>query len=323
MILSLIALTSMSQSQTYQNPVYNKNFPDPFIVRQGDMFYAYATQDRISNGGFQIMSSPDLVNWTHLGGVGHLDWSKDQLWAPEIYEWKGKWYFFYSAKDPKSGKRDLAVSVGDKPTGPFKFISKLVLGTSENQGPDDNGAIDPNIYVENGKPYLLYIREAPPRQVKMVRLSDDMSKTVGEAKRLIGIDREIEQGILDAPTLIKKDGTYWLFYSTGWFQSNRDDAAYRVWAASSKELWGNYTKPNEPVIKGKAGETLSPGHQCLIELKSGEWWMAYHGWSAEGEPRYGKHPVGRSLRIDKLEWTKEGPKSNGPTITPQIRPKLK
>lgn len=322
MIVSSLILASAMTQATFQNPVWNKNFPDPFIVQDGDTFYAYATQDRISKGGFQIMSSPDLVNWTHLGGIGHLDWSTEHLWAPEIYKWNGKWYLFYSAKDRQSGKRDLAVSVGDKPTGPFKFVSKLVIGTSVNSGSDDNGAIDPNIYVENGKPYLLYIREASPRQVKMVELSTDLSKTVGEAKVLIGIDRPVEQGILDAPTLVKQKGTYWLFYSTGWFQSNKKDATYRVWAAPSKELWGEYKKPAEPVLKGKEGETYSPGHQCLIQLKSGEWWMAYHGWNAEGEPMYGKNPIGRSLRIDRLEWTATGPKCVGPTVSSQHTPKI-
>jgi beta-xylosidase len=318
----LLAATTQVPSQ-FQNPVWNKNFPDPFIVQDGDTFYAYATQDRISKGGFQIMSSKDLVNWTHLGGIGFLDWSTEHLWAPEIYKWRGKWYLFYSAKDRQSGKRDLAVSVGDKPTGPFKFLSKLVLGTSENAGTDDNGAIDANLYFEGGKPYLLYIREAPPRRVKMVELSPDFTKTVGEAKTLIGIDREIEQGILDAPTLLKHQGKYWLFYSSGWFQSNKQDANYQVWAASSKSLWGEYSKPKDPVLKGKPGETYSPGHQCLVKLRSGEWWMAYHGWNAEGEPRYGKNPIGRTLRIDRLEWTKDGPRCLGPSVAPQSLPKVR
>lgn len=306
---------------TYTNPVWDQNFPDPFILQHGDDFYAYATQR--GPGGFQMMTSKNLVDWTHLGGVNVPDWANGQLWAPEVWQWRGKWYMFFSARDKTSKKRDLAVSVSDHPKGPYKFLAKLILGTEENPGTDDNGAIDPTLHVERGKPYLLYIREAPPRAVKIVELSRDLTKIQGEKKVLITVDRPIEQGILDAPTLVRKDGAFWLFYSSGWFQSFKKDAKYRVWAAKSKSLMGPYAKPEKPVLMGREGETYSPGHQCVFRLRSGEWWMAYHAWNAEGEPRYGQNRKGRTLRIDRLEWTPDGPSCPGPTLSPQPSPKVK
>jgi beta-xylosidase len=306
---------------TYTNPVWNKNFPDPFILEDGGVYYAYGTQN--SPNGFQVMSSKDLVSWKHLGSVGLPEWADGQLWAPEVYKWKGKWYMFYSALDRESRKRDLAVSIGDSPTGPFKFVAKLVIGKSENPGKDDNGAIDPTLHIEDGKPYLLYIREAPPRSVKIVALSDDLAKTITPAKVLIPVDREIEKGILDAPTLVKRDGTFWLFYSSGWFQSYKRDACYQVWAAPSKSLMGPYLKPAKPLLTTKLEETYSPGHQCVLKLPSGEWWMAYHAWNSTGEPLYGHNPEGRTLRIDRLEWAADGPKCSGPTTSPQAVPGIK
>ncbi len=320
-MLTSLLLATLTLEPKLTNPVWGKNFPDPHIVQDGDTFYAYATHN--SAAGFQIMSSKDLVSWTHLGGVNVPEWSDGQLWAPEVYKWNGKWYMFYSARDKESRKRDLAVSVADKPTGPYRFLSKLVLGTSENSGPDENGAIDPNIHIENGKPYLLYIREAPPRSIKMVELSKDLDKTVGEKRVVLPVDRDIEKGILDAPTLVKKDGSYWLFYSSGWFQSYKRDACYQVWAASSKSLFGPYTKPPKPLLTTKPGETYAPGHQHVLHLASGEWWMAYHAWDASNEPLYGQNRNGRSLRLDRLEWTKEGPRCLGPTVSPQAAPKIK
>jgi beta-xylosidase len=317
-MLSSVLLTLMT---SFTNPVWNQNFPDPFVVQDGETFYAYATH----NGplGFQFMSSADLVTWTPLAPVGKPSWSSDQLWAPEVYKWNGKWHLFYSALNPKSGKRDLAVSVGASPKGPFEDVSILIPGRSENPGDSQDGAIDPCIFVEGGKPYLLYIREASPRALKIVELSDDLSRTVGEARTLLFADRPIEQGILDAPTLVKRDGVYWLFYSTGWFQSWKRDASYQVWAASSKSLLGPYTKPEKPVLAGRSGETYSPGHQAVIQLASGEWWMAYHAWNAEKDPMYGHNPAGRTLRLDRLLWTPEGPRVEGPTVSSQPRPKIR
>lgn len=320
MLISLLIAT-LTLDTKFSNPVWPKDFPDPHIVQDGDTFYAYATHN--SPAGFQIMSSPDLATWKHLGGVNVPDWSDGQLWAPEVYKWQGKWYMFYSARDKKSRKRDLAVSVSDKPTGPYRFLSKLVLGSSENPGADENGAIDPNLHFENGTPYLLYIREAPPRSIKMVQLNKELTKTVGEKKVVLPVDRDIEKGILDAPTLVKKDGTYWLFYSSGWFQSYKRDACYQVWAAKASSLFGPYVKPAKPLLTTKAGETYSPGHQCLVELSTGEWWMGYHAWDASNEPLYGQNKNGRTLRLDRLEWRKDGPQCLGPSVSPQPKPKVK
>lgn len=309
---------TMSSQETYTNPVYNANFPDPFVVQDGGTFYVYGTQ---RNGqGFQVMSSKNLVDWTVLDPVGKPSWSHSQMWAPEVYKHDGKWYFFFSALNPTTNKRDLAVSIGDGPLGPFHDLAVLVPGVSENSGPSQDGAIDATLYFEDGKTYLLYIREAAPRALKIVELAPDFSKTVGEAKDLLHADRKIEQGILDAPTLIKRDGTYWLFFSGGWFQSWKKDANYRVWYATSSSLMGPYKKAAKPLIEGKKDLVYSPGHQTIFELPSGEWWIAYHGWDAEGDPMYGHNKHGRTLRIDRLTWTAKGPHVDGPSVTPRVRP---
>lgn len=314
-------LLTLLSGPTFTNPVWGRDFPDPYVVQDGKTFYAFATHN--SSQGFQIMSSSNLVEWKHLGGVNVPEWSDGQLWAPEVYKWKGKWYMFYSARDKQSRKRDLAVSVAENIRGPYKFLAKLIPGSTENPGGDENGAIDPNLYVENGKPYLLYIREAAPRAIKMVQLTPDLSKPVGEAKVLIRVDRDIEKGVLDAPTLIKHQGAYWLFYSSGWFQSWKRDACYQVWAAKSTSLVGPYVKPEQPILKTREGETYSPGHQHVFKLSSGEWWMAYHAWDAQKEPLYGQNPLGRTLRLDRLKWQSSGPVISGPSTESQSRPSIR
>lgn len=308
-------------SATFSNPVWPSNFPDPHIVFHEGTFYAYATHN--SARGFQVLESKDMVAWKELPAVGKPTWSDGQYWAPEVHLYKGKWYLFYSAQDRVTKKRDAAVAVGDTPLGPFKDVAKLVLGKDLTDDPGDNGAIDQTLFVEDdGTPYLLYIREPGPRSLNMVKLAPDLSRTVGEHKVLLLADRPEEKGVLDAPTLVKRDGKYWLFYSSGWFQSWKRDACYQVYVASSKSLFGPYTKPEKPILTTRADAVYSPGHQCLIELPSGEWWMGYHAWDATGEPMYGHNKAGRSLRIDRVTWTATGPNCNGPTTDPQPLPKL-
>lgn len=322
MLLTVLVCWFMTQGPaiTYTNPVYPHNFPDPFITEDRGTFYAFGTH--AGPDGFQALTSRDLIHWEAQPAVGKPSWSSDQLWAPEAYSFAGRWYLFYSARNAKSGKRDLAVSVADRPLGPYTDLAVLVLGTSENPGSGEDGAIDPTVFTEGGKHYLLYIREAAPRSLKIVELAPDFRRTVGEAKVLITADRPEERGILDAPTLIKRDGAYWLLYSGGWFQSFKKDACYRVWSARAKSLFGPYVKQPKPVLDSVAGQVYSPGHQCVFETSSGEWWMAYHAWNADGEPMYGHNAEGRSLRLDRLTWTDSGPHVAGPTTSPQPAPKL-
>lgn len=320
-VSTLSAVLALTGAGTFTNPVWNRDFPDPFVVRDGATYYAYATHN--SPAGFQLLRSTDLVNWTAMPPVGKPPWSDQQLWAPEVVRWRGKWAFFYSARCPETRKRDLAVAFGDSPAGPFTDDVRLIRGASVNPGRDENGAIDPHIFVENGRPYLLYIREAPPRSLNLVALSSDLRRTVGPTHVLIRADREIERGVLDAPTLVKRDGRYWLFYSSGWFQSWKRDACYQVFVASASRITGPYNKQDTPLLTTRPGETYSPGHQALIQTPTGEWWIAYHAWNAEGDPMYGHNPVGRTLRLDRLSWTRQGPRVAGPTTGAQRLPRLR
>lgn len=315
-------MTMATPQATYTNPVWDHNFPDPLVVNDQGTYYAFATQR--DEHAHQVITSKDLVHWKKEKSIPAPAWATGQLWAPEVHKWKGKWYLFCSGLDKDSKKRDLTVAVADKPTGPYTYIAKLIPGASENPTGTDEGAIDPTVFIEKGVLYLLYIREAVPRAIKIVRLSDDLKSTIGEPKVVITITRDVEQGILDAPTMIKRNGTYYLLFSTGWFQSdNKNDSKYQIWAATSKSLIGPYAKPDKPVLTGVKDLIYSPGHQCVFRTSNGDWWIGYHAWSTEGEPRYGSNPKGRTFRIDRLKWTSEGPQAVGPTLSPQPIPVVK
>src|SRR4051812_2601748 len=83
--------------QTFRNPVYRKNFRDPFVLRVGDTYYAYGTKDaqstrsgitrKVVPGNVQTLMSSDLVMWKAgkdaLPAVGK--WAYDaKTWAPEV-----------------------------------------------------------------------------------------------------------------------------------------------------------------------------------------------------------------------------------------------
>src|SRR5688572_2476041 len=55
------AATAAATAGQFTNPVIDRDFPDPDVLRVGDAYYAYAT----NAGGVNVQAarSPDLVRW--------------------------------------------------------------------------------------------------------------------------------------------------------------------------------------------------------------------------------------------------------------------
>src|SRR5213075_1122009 len=84
LVVLVLAGCGGSSRSTFTNPVLNRDFPDPFVLKVGDTYYAYATN---GNGKqVQTLTSKDLVHWSPgpdaLPQVG--PWSfPGNTWAPE------------------------------------------------------------------------------------------------------------------------------------------------------------------------------------------------------------------------------------------------
>lgn len=300
----------MTDSKTYTNPVWDRDFPDPHIIRHQGKFYAYGT-------GFQVMESDDLVHWTHRGSPFRVPWAKEHPWAPEVTVYRGRFYMTYSALNPETRKHDIGMAVADSPLGPFTHQSILVRGDNNRVG-----VIDATVFRDaDGTPYLVYSEEEP-RRIVLKRLTGDLLKTIGEPVELVRPDRDWERNVTEAPTMLLRNGRYYLFYSVGWYQSTKQDASYAVCYAVAPSVRGPYVKAEKPLLATVPDKVYGPGHQCLVELPSGEMWMAYHGWDARGEPLYGRNPAGRTMRIDRLRWEGDTPVMDGPTTTPQPAPRV-
>jgi beta-xylosidase len=302
--------------RVYTNPVWGHDFPDPQMIFFKGLFYVYGTETAAVGPGFQVMSSPDMVHWTRPRIAFTPPWSTRHLWAPEVVHYRGKFYMTYSALNPETKRHDTGIAVSDTPLGPFEHRAILVHA-DETQG----GAIDSTIFFERGgSPYLIYSQEHP-RCLVMQPLARDLMSVRPERIVLLHPDRPREHDVTEAPTLIKRNGVYHLFFSTGWFQARKGECNYAVCHASSRQLYGPYVKDREPLITTVPGHVYGPGHQAVITTPAGEMWLVYHGWDPTGEPRYGGgNSGGRSLRIDRILWDGDTPRVVGPTTDPQTAP---
>ena len=295
---------------TYTNPVWDADFPDPHVLAWQGRFYAYATETFARGSGFQVMESRDLVHWTHKGLCFTPPWSKEHLWAPEVIARNGKLWMTYSALNPQTKKHDIGIAVADKPTGPF--VHQAILVSGEN---NKVGVIDTTVHVEkDGSAWLLYSEEEP-RRIVMRKLASDGRSTVGEIIEIIRPTEPWERTVNEAPTVLVRNGKYHLLYSAGWFESSKREASYCIAHAVSDKLAGPYHKTGA-LLASLPGRVWGPGHQCVVTV-GGTDWLLYHGWSDENEPRYGSNPKGRTLRLEKLTWRDGIPQPLAPTTTPQ------
>lgn len=322
-----------AQAQTdlfYHNPVHpsTSGMGDPFVFRASDgRYYLYTTS------GFDAWSSTDLVNWRSEGKVktSHR-WGQSHFWAPEVVEYEGRFYMYYTARGPLAngevGGR-IVVAVSDSPTGPFEDVF---------DGPMfDFGyvAIDGHVFIDDdGRKYLFYSKDGSTNIVNGrreshiygVELNDDMVTLKGEPVFLSKPEQAWELmsgGFMwnEGPVVVKHDGLYYLMYSANCYCHRH----YSVGYSTATSPLGPYTKySGNPVLSARAlsGQgfphlSSGTGHHSVTRSPDGsEWIIVYH---SHADPVVGSG--GRQLNIDRLGFRTDGTMYvNGPTVTLQPAP---
>ena len=304
------------QTRTYSNPVLNDNVPDPFVLRVGQTYYLYVTNG--PGGNVPVFTSTDLVNWKVQGDAlpDQPTWAlPGTTWAPEVMAYgQNRYVLYYTTRDYASDKQCVGAAVAASPAGPYLDSSDQPIVCQTELG----GSIDPSPFQDaDGERYLLWKNDGNccnlPTTLFIQKLSQDGLTLHGQPTALIRNDQPWEGSVVEAPTLHLENGTYYLLYSGGSYNS----ATYGVGYATSKKLPGSYRKSGANPLVRTRGEVVGPGHQSLINDAAGQMWLFYHAWTlgAVGDG------VGiRNLRLDKISFGGGQIKFAGPTLTPQVAP---
>ncbi len=309
----------------FVNPVYSRALADPFILEHEGTYYAYGTKAFEANQ-FETASSTDLVNWESLPSAlrGLPSWSPGKAWAPEVFQIGEKFVMYYTASAPElenpfgDPSQCITAAVGDSPAGPLVDESEEPLVCQ----PELGGSIDATYFKDtDGTQYLIWKNDGNccsiPTRFYLQELSEDGLELTGEVTELgIRNDRSWEGAVIEAPTLLERDGTYYMFYSGGNFAS----AGYAVGYATADNVKGPYKdSPENPILTSQPGQRAAgPGHQSIIADKDGDLWMAYHAWDSD---RIGEQAGGqRRMWIDPMEFDGDIPVINGPNEGPQPIP---
>ncbi|UCM91285.1 glycoside hydrolase family 43 protein [Streptomyces marincola] len=176
---------------------------DPFIVpdRRSGHYFLYLRnlpeQTGIPGTGTLVYRSRDLATWQGPWSVFTVPdgaWATDGGWAPEVHRHAGRWYLFLTLHDEsralaeppevlrRTYRRGTFVAVADSPYGPFEL-----LDPRRPQTPDTFMCLDGTLFVEDGRPWLVYAHEWIQRfdgTMEAVPLTAGLDRAAGDPVHL-------------------------------------------------------------------------------------------------------------------------------------------
>ena len=136
------------EADTFTNPVYPHSFPDPFVLKYGGRYFAYATGHAANGDVFDVLTSTDLVNWTQIGNAidrpEQLDFNgrriSQAVFAPAISWHAGTFYIVNTCVECRG---NFIITAKD-PAGPWSNPIWLPFE-----------GIDPSLYWEGDKAWIV------------------------------------------------------------------------------------------------------------------------------------------------------------------------
>lgn len=312
------------EKKYYINPVSNiTGIGDPFVLTYNGLYYLYCTSETSLRKGFYVWTSKDMVNWEKHGlalsnetpGILGIN----RFWAPEVVEYKGKFYMTYSAGYADDVLK-LCLAVSDDPLGPFINYKSPWLEQKLSH-------IDATIFIDANKAYAYFVRDCSTNiingretsQIFVAQLSDDLKSFVTEPKLVITPDQSWEDinGTRlwnEGPSVLKHEGKYYMTYSANGFNVNE----YCVGYATADNPFGPWVKaPENPILKANMAIGVSgPGHNSFAySPDETELFMVYHAHSSPDKPS-----GNRAVYIDRVNFLNGKMAVKGPTKSPQLYP---
>ncbi|MCF3109383.1 family 43 glycosylhydrolase [Niabella sp. CC-SYL272] len=309
---------------TFSNPVMPGG-PDPWVTQKNGTYYYTYTQGSklvilVTRNLSELASARRYDVWTPPAG---RPYSKN-LWAPELHEIDGKWYFYFAADDGDNANHRMYVLENTSPTpveGNWEFKGKLA-------DPTNMWAIDGTILRYNGQQYMIWSGGnggAPPQHIYIAKMSNPW--TIASEKVMIATPgfawEKNGNPINEGPqVLVNPKGRVFLIYSGSGYWSD----GYCLGQLTLKEGGDpmnpdDWSKKAHPVFSMRSeGGVFGPGHNGFFKSPdSKEDWIIYHARSVANQGASG----GRSPRIQRFTWNPDGSPNFGLPVsmtTQQKRP---
>ncbi|MBL1409403.1 glycoside hydrolase family 43 protein [Sphingobacterium faecale] len=276
---------------------------DPFIVADPATknYYLYKAgrvkgKDGTEVNGVVAYKSKDLRKWKgpyHVFAIPADNWVKGVVWAPEVHQYKGKYYLFATLNSEIEWKkkadnwpaytfRGTQIFYADSPLGPFLAFDEKMPHT-----PMDRMALDGTLWEENGIPYMIYCHEwvqIEDGAMELVQLAPDLSKTIGASQTLFNASvAPWSTGThrVNGPSSYVTDGCFLYTTTTGkllMMWSSFKDGSYAIGLAESTtgKVSGPWIQQKDLLFSENGG------HGMLFKTFEGQLMLTFHGPNSPG-----------------------------------------
>ncbi|OLY94454.1 glycoside hydrolase family 43 protein [Cnuella takakiae] len=312
--VKLFSSPAAAQTTTLPNPILTGFYPDPAAVQVGSDYYLVNSTFSYFPG-LPVFHSKDLKNWKQIGNVidrpAQMNFLGQRmtrgLFAPGIAYHKGTYYVTCTNID----HRGNFVVTAKSPAGPWSDPVWL---------PEVRG-IDPSLFFDGDKAYILYNSDAPDRKplydghrtIRIYEFDPVNLKVVGTEQQLVngGVDISKKPVWIEGPHIMKKNGWYYLYAAEGGTSVNHSQVVFR-----SKSALGPYVPyENNPILTqrdlpaDRPNPITSAGHANLLEGPDGKTYAIFLAVRPYSDNFYN---TGRETFIAPVTW-----KNDWPVVDPE------
>ncbi|KAG4066153.1 hypothetical protein HA402_010355 [Bradysia odoriphaga] len=303
-IVLIVAIHSIN-SQTFNNPISDINWPDPYAYLHTDGFYY---MPRSENNGLVLYRTQTLSNWRnaqqsriYTAGPG-----LGAVWAPEIHYIRGEFYIYVAMETDGLNENHsmyvLKANNANDPMGQWSTAHRMYIPA------EDYWAIDGTVLeYGNGKLYFIWsgwpqINSGFPQYLYIAEMCDPMT-VCGRRVLIKRVDfpwERIGADLIEGPQILHNAGRVFLVYSASgsWtpdyilgfmgIDNLADPLNYDNWWRHDRPVFWRHDEENVYGV-GHASLTTSPDKR--------EPWIVYHAMS---NPNAGWE--GRTARAQKFGW---------------------
>ncbi len=255
-----------------------KQLRDPFILLEGDFYYAYGTD-------WHCFRATELDgDWEDLGVV--VEYPADfetNPWAPEVHRYKGAYYMFTTYKSKVTQNRGCTIFRAERPEGPYVQISD---GAITPAGWD---TIDGTFYIDaEGQPYMVFVHEwtSMPDKIgamAVAKMSDDLSRLVSEPIELFRAndpawsEHNVTDGCFMYTTKEGKLLMIWSNFTPDPTSPHGHSYAVGIAESTTGKVEGPWVHQEKMLFcRAMNGGTYDGGHGMIFTAKDGVQYLSIH-----------------------------------------------
>ena len=296
----LIVNALLSFGQSLSKATGDIYIRDPFIVPVAETgyYYMYASSSQKGAngqtlGGVAAYKSKDLKTWegpVQVFTVPADNWITGAVWAPEVHKYNGRYYLFATLNSnlewkkrkegwPRFTYRCTQIFHADSPEGLFLPFDRTP------HTPMDYMALDGTLWVEDGKPYMVFCHEwvqVVDGTMEVVELKPDLSAPVGQPLSLFcassapwtpeGRDSYVTDGCFLYRTKSDKLLMIWSSFS-------KEGYALGIAESTTGKIYGPWKQHPEPLFNKDSG------HGMLFHTFDGKLCIVFHQPNSGGAER--------------------------------------